>query len=325
MTGANESSLVSVIMPVYNAEPYLQAAIDSVLQQTYHRLEILICDDCSTDRSWETLKIIADPRVKLFRNERNIGYLRTVNFLASKARGCCICFQDADDYSHPDRIRIQVSALCSNSALGLVGTNYAIVTRFGKLVMKSGVETDPKALRRHLESRNPFQKPSIMFRRQVYERVGMYREEFLNLGNISEDFDWILRVSEHFEVANVNYLEPLYFYRSVSTAMSKNVLSADQLFGHQIALHLASQRRSGQKDAIESGDFKELEDIIAKLRKPYIEDRSLFHHKLAASHMYFGLNANAIQHALLAILKGPLSWNNYRLLQYCLRKTFFNF
>ena len=321
----DDNPLVSVIVPVYNAERYLKESVNSILQQTYRRLEILICDDCSTDSSWEISKAFLDPRIRLFRNDRNQGYLRTVNFLVSNSLGPFLCFQDADDYSHPERIRIQLNALLSDARLGLVGSNYAMINPTGKILLNKDVESDSQELRNLLESVNPFQKPSIMFTREVYTTVGMYREGFLKLGNISEDFDWILRTSECFEVGNVNHEKPLYFYRSVSTAMSKKILSVNQLFGHEIARFLARQRRSGEKDSLDKEDFKALEEQILELRKPYIEDRSLFHHKIAASQMYAGLNASAIRQAFLAILKGPLSWNNYRLLQYCLRKTFLGF
>ena len=318
----HENSLVSVIIPVFNASHYLTRSVSSILQQTYGPIELLICDDCSTDGSWEILQTFSDPRIRLFKNQANRGYLRVVNDLVSKAGGRYLCFQDADDYSHPERISMQVKRLRCESDLGLVGTNYALINRKDTVRCRSNVDTNPQTLRKALEVGNPFQKPSIMFKREVYEKVGMYREHFLTLGNISEDFDWILRVSERFDVGNINHIEPLYFYRCLSTSMSRKISSIYQLFGHDIALHLSRQRKTGQKDSIEQGELEALEQLILKLREPFDRDTSLFHHKLAESYMYCGLNIAAIWQALLAVSKKPLSWNNYRLLQYCVRKTF---
>lgn len=317
------SALVSVIIPVYNAEKYIRESLLSIICQKYGELEILICDDRSTDRSWDILRAFDDPRITLFRNEKNSGYLLTVNFLVSKSSGQFLCFQDADDYSHPDRIAIQLDKLVRAPSLGIVGSNYATINPHGKIVFKKDVETNPGSLKELLEKENPFQKPSIMFRREVYNTVGMYRPEFLRLGNISEDFDWILRTSRHFEVGNVNHECPLYFYRSVPTAMSKNIKSVNQLFGHAIAIELHRERNAGMKDSIERGDFKRIEDLICLLRRPYHLNKSLFHHKLAESLMYSGLHRGAIKQAAMAICKGPLRWTNYRLFQHCIRKTFF--
>lgn len=321
----HENRLVSVIIPVFNASHYLSKSVTSILEQTYRQLELLICDDCSTDDSWQILNTFSDPRIRLFKNEVNRGYLRVVNDLASKAKGHYLCFQDADDHSHPERISIQVEKLQSEPDLGLIGTNYALITPQGKVRLKANVECNPEMLKKALDAGNPFQKPSIMFKREVYEMVGMYREDFLKLGNISEDFDWILRVSERFNIGNINHLEPLYFYRSLPTSMSRKLSSVNQLFGHAIALHLSRQRKSGEKDSIERGELEALQQLILKLREPFNSDNSLFHHKLAELHMYFGLNIVAIRQAFLAVRKGPLRWNNYRLLQYCLRKTFLRF
>lgn len=313
--------LVSVLIPAYNASEFIGQALLSIVSQTYRNLEILVCDDASTDDTLACIRAIDDKRIRLLKNDSNQGYLRTVNRLASEARGEFMCFQDADDYSHPDRIATQLDAFRSHPDLGLVGTNYAVINPKGKVVFKRAAETRPEVLKKMLETHNPFQKPSIMFSRAVYEKVGMYRESFLQLGNISEDFDWILRASEHFETANVNHGEPLYYYRSVPTAMSKKVRTPSQLLGHDVALYLWRQRASGKADSLERDEISALRDLIASWEEPFLKDRSLFHHRVAASLMYFGLPWSAVRESLIAISKGPLTWRNYRLLQYCLRKT----
>lgn len=313
--------LVSVLIPVFNAARYLEAAVWSILNQTHQRLEVLICDDGSNDRSWQILQSVADPRVLLSRNNSNQGYLRTVNHLASMANGEFLCFQDADDLSHVERVELQLKALQSHPAWGLVGTNSATITPSGRLWRTSHVVTDPVALKGLLALGNPFQKPSIMFRRNALEKVGMFREEFLALGNISEDFDWILRVSESFDVGNINHTEPLYQYRSVPSAMTKNISSADQLFGHDVALFLARERRSGRADSIARGDLATVRSLIEEWKAPYLKDSSLLCHRVAESLMYSGLSKHAVRKALLAVWRNPFAWRNYRLLQHCARKT----
>ena len=319
-----DAPLVSVIMPAYNAASYVRESLESILNQEYRNLEVLVCDDASTDETPTILKSISDNRVTLFRNDQNLGYLRSINFLVARAKGDFLCFQDADDISHPERIKLQMRKLVDHPRLGFVGTNYAIINKTGRTILKRDVETDPKTLKGLLETSNPFQKPSILFRREVVNVIGMYREEFLKLGNISEDFDWILRASEIFELGNVSGTSPLYYYRAVPTAMTKKFSSVSQLFGQAVALMLYKQRKAGKKDSIEGGNLQAIHDFIGELRKPYDHDESLFYHRRAEALMYAGLRTEAIRQAMRAVFKDPLRVSNYRLLQYCIRKNLFS-
>lgn len=313
--------LVSVIIPVYNAAPYVRASLQSIVEQDYQNLEILVCDDASTDTTRCILDSISDHRIRLYRNDANLGYLRSINFLVSQSVGDFICFQDADDISHPKRIKIQVEELLNRPSLGFLGTNYAVISPEGKTLVQNNVETEQQKLKMLLQTSNPFQKPSILFRREVYNVIGMYREEFLQWGNISEDFDWILRASEVFDPGNVNFRSPLYLYRSVPTAMTKKIGDVNQFFGHAIALKLHRERMAGRKDSIQRGDLESIMDFISELRRPYELDQSLFHHRRAEALMYAGLRFEALRQAMHAVAKKPLRRASYRLLQYCIRKT----
>ena len=95
----------SVILSVYNGEKYIGKAIESIVNQTYGNFEFLICDDCSNDSSLEVVKSYDDYRIKLLCNRVNIGLTRTLNRLISAAKGQYIVRMDADDISHPNRLK----------------------------------------------------------------------------------------------------------------------------------------------------------------------------------------------------------------------------
>ena len=103
--------LVSVIMPAWNAETTVEAAAQSILGQTWKNLELLIVDDASEDATWDALGRMAasDPRVKIFRNYRNVGPYVSKNLALQHATGDWITGQDADDWSHPQRIEDHVT------------------------------------------------------------------------------------------------------------------------------------------------------------------------------------------------------------------------
>ena len=104
---------VSVIMSVYNAEQTLVNSIESIINQTYKNLEILICDDFSTDDSLKILETYKsqDKRIQIIKNNENIGLTKSLNKLIKKATGKYIARHDADDISMLYRIEKQLSAL----------------------------------------------------------------------------------------------------------------------------------------------------------------------------------------------------------------------
>ena len=89
--------LVSIVMPCYNTEKYIQESIESVLKQTYSNWELIIVDDCSTDNSWETINSYNDNRIITLKNEKNSGAAISRNYALREAKGRWIAFLDSDD------------------------------------------------------------------------------------------------------------------------------------------------------------------------------------------------------------------------------------
>lgn len=139
MTDLNRGSnqpLVSVVLNSYNTDHFISEQIQSILAQTYTNLELIICDDCSTDRTAEIVGeyMRKDPRVKWLQNERNLGsdgIARAMSLTLEKGfklcRGEFIATSDADDYWLPGKIQMQVDYMLANAQVGLVFTD-SIVT-----------------------------------------------------------------------------------------------------------------------------------------------------------------------------------------------------
>ncbi|TXJ00169.1 MAG: glycosyltransferase family 2 protein [Neisseriales bacterium] len=116
--------IISVVMPVYNAEKYITEAVESILNQTYSDFEFIIIDDCSTDSSYQILQKYAekDKRIRIFRNDTNRKQAYTKNFAIKLAKGKFIAFMDADDISLPARFTKQVTFMESHPDIGVCGT-----------------------------------------------------------------------------------------------------------------------------------------------------------------------------------------------------------
>lgn len=128
-------SLVSVVMPVYNAEQWLGRSIESVLRQTHPSLELLAVDDGSSDRSWDILCECAsqDGRIKPIRLQRNAGVAAARNAGLAMATGSYIAFLDSDDWWHPRKLEWQLAQMVSTGAQVSYGP-YDRVTPQGRLL-----------------------------------------------------------------------------------------------------------------------------------------------------------------------------------------------
>lgn len=104
--------LVSVCMPCYNAEKYIQSTIDSLLQQTFKNFEVIIVNDGSTDQTWSILQKQPDPRIKII-NSENKGQCAAANLAYSYAKGDFIKFMDADDLISDNFLELQVANILS--------------------------------------------------------------------------------------------------------------------------------------------------------------------------------------------------------------------
>lgn len=95
----NNLPLVSVIMPVYNSAKYLNEAIDSILNQTYENIELIVIDDGSSDNSVDLIKKYNSSKIRFFQNEKNIGVSATRNKAIDLSNGKYIALMDSDDIS----------------------------------------------------------------------------------------------------------------------------------------------------------------------------------------------------------------------------------
>lgn len=125
--------LVSVIMPAYNAEKYIEEAIQTVMAQTITDWELIVVDDCSTDATCEILRGLAsaDLRIRLIRNEVNSGVAKSRNHAMDVAQGQFVAFLDSDDMWYPEKLEKQI-ALLKNKCADLSYTSYRLVTAHDK-------------------------------------------------------------------------------------------------------------------------------------------------------------------------------------------------
>lgn len=179
---------ISVIMSVYNGHKYINESIESILTQNFKEFEFLIMDDASNDNSYYILERYAktDKRIKLFRNKKNSGLTKSLNFLIKQARGLVIARMDSDDISLQGRLLKEYEFLKENRNTFLVGTRIYHIDSKGKILSNPVLPINSFEISEMLPIINCIYHPTIMFRNKGYK----YREKFL----YAQDYDFYLNL-----------------------------------------------------------------------------------------------------------------------------------
>lgn len=207
---------ISVLMPVYNAEEYLSEAIESILNQTYDKFELLIFDDGSKDGSLDIIKKYAgkDRRIK-WRSRGNKGLSTTLNELLDMSKGKYLARMDSDDISRPYRFELQYKYMESHSNIDVLGSPVQIV-RTREIKMKQHFDNDIiRGIR--LMFRNAGIAHPTAFIRSSFIRKNDIRYDESNLG--SEDYQlWVDIICKGGTIASLK--KPVLDYRVVPGSMS---------------------------------------------------------------------------------------------------------
>jgi glycosyltransferase involved in cell wall biosynthesis len=208
--------LISVLFPVYNGGVYLEDAVQSILCQTYENIELIIINDGSFDNSVSIIQKFKDHRIQLY-NQTNQGLAATLNRAIKLAKGEFLARQDADDISFPERFEKQVAFLKSYPSVGMVGTWAEIWDKNKKTKRSHKHPSENLILKFELLFDSPFVHSSMMIRKNVFDKIGLYSTD--RLRQPPEDYELWCRVAREFEVANIP--EILHIYREIPGSMSR--------------------------------------------------------------------------------------------------------
>jgi glycosyltransferase involved in cell wall biosynthesis len=220
--------LVSICIPCYNAAPFIGETLQSVLEQTYANLEIIICDDCSKDNTLQVVKTFTDPRISVYVNAHNLGGSGNYNKVLSYATGKYVKLLCADDLIAPDCIEKQVRAFEENADknIVLVTAEKRIINEKGKYLFtkkfpgKGGFIDGKKAVQKSVRNgTNIFGEPGLpLMKTDVLRKTtGVTEDKYFTYCN---DFDlWckMLLLGNLFVIK-----EPLFSFRIVTTSVTSN-------------------------------------------------------------------------------------------------------
>ncbi len=295
---------VSVLMPVYNAEKFINEAVESILNQTFSEFEFIIINDGSTDQSEAILKDFQkrDQRVKVISGP-NKGYSTRLNEGLGYAKGDYIARMDADDIALPERFAKQVAFLEDHPNYVAVGSRTLLIDEEGLAIMPFSEQTSHEEIdAAHMTGRGgSISHPSVMLRRETLQSVGGYRENM----EPAEDLDLFLRLAEIGKLANLPDLLLKYRLHPKSVGHSRRL---EQQKAAMIAVIEAHRRRGLTPPSIPPSIPDENEDSVSEL-----------HYRWTWWALGAGNVETARKHAFLALRKKPVSPQSWKVLACALR------
>lgn len=295
-----QSPRVSVVLPVWNGERYLAAAVQSILDQTFAAFELLIVDDGSTDQTLPIARHFGamDARIKLVRIGHG-GVANALNAGLRQASAPYVARMDADDISLPSRLQMQIDYLDSHPRCVVVGCDTEVIDENeNDLGVISFPSTHAALVDVLLSGKgSPFVHPAVVMRAEAVRAVGGYRPEHCP----SEDYELWLRLIHSGEFASIP--ECLLRYR-----MHRDSVSAQDL-------HLQSVSGSSQLNAARARIGWRALRRKARIKKH--DALAVYHNRCSRIALKSGRRALAISHAFSGISSAPLWLQLYTSLAAC--------
>lgn len=213
---------VSVVLPAYNAERYITQTMNSLLVQTYANFEILVVDDCPSDRTVRIIESFDDSRIRILHNERNLGVCASRNRGIDASEGEFIFFMDHDDVVPADKLEKQVSFLQANPGMGAVGGRIQDIDSDGNIIgpFNPKVLNNPRYIRALLMFKNVFINSSVLYRSTVIKRNAIYfREDSYGL----EDWLFLVEASKRCFISGIK--DDVLYYRRHEGNTEKKILA----------------------------------------------------------------------------------------------------
>tara|TARA_Y100001968_G_scaffold333308_1_gene395389 strand:+ start:638 stop:1663 length:1026 start_codon:yes stop_codon:yes gene_type:complete len=267
---------ISIILPVYNCEKFIEASIRSILTQTYSDFELIIIDDGSTDNSRKIIEKIMDNRIKYYW-QNNQGLSRSINRGIKISKYEYIARQDADDISLPKRLEKQIMYMNSNPRCGLLGTWARVIneTNLTNRYLIHPVKNHECKYKLLFDC--CFTHSSVVMRKSIIRKVGFFNETVNQVP--PEDYEYWSRVSKVSDIGNIP--EVLVHFREHSSSMSyekpyklrsnaskisiNNILYYSDRNTYQIARSIAILNFNLKNDKSYTPKFKEIRKLLIKI------------------------------------------------------------
>lgn len=304
---------ISIILPTFNDEKYLEASIISIIEQEFENFELIIINDGSTDNSEKIInKFLNDKRIVYIKNEINQGIVKSLNLGLELAKGDYIARFDGDDIALKNRLLVQKKFLDEHDDIFLVGSSVIVIDENGKHLGLMRKKNNYKKLAKILPFTNSLVHPSIIFRNNKKYK---YREKAI----YSEDYDLYLRIlSDGYNITNIE--EPLIKYRVHTESICSNKGKTQEIVNKNIRkwyrerLNKIEESYNKFNLDVDLNEYVDKTSYYKRMIKFYLK----IGNKQLANSMYkkFVQLTNKQNYLYLAFLKIPFIYKIYRFIFY---------
>lgn len=207
-----ENKMISIVLPVYNGERYLEEALKSVIRQTYVNFELIVVDDCSTDRTSDIVKnyMEKDERIRYIRNVVNLKLPKTLNIGFANASGYYLTWTSDDNRYKENALEVMAKYLDDHIDVDMVYANYSEIDLEGNVTRKRYLESPEGIVYKNVVG------ACFLYRCEVAKAVGEYDTNLF----LAEDYDYWIRISKVGKIAHI--IDDLYFYRKHEASLTSN-------------------------------------------------------------------------------------------------------
>jgi glycosyltransferase involved in cell wall biosynthesis len=238
---------VSILMPMRNAEEYIEESIQSLLNQTFSTFELIVVNDCSDDASQVLVESFSDKRIKIVQG-RGEGISSALNLALNYAKGKYVCRCDADDLFPTERLKLQVDWLESHSDYIACSGKFSSMDKKSRVISEFNTgDEECNITQELLTGKTRTHLGTFLVRKNILDALNGFREYFVT----AEDIDMQLRLAES---GSVGYMpENLYFYRIHNTSITHVQNSNKRVFFEELARTFRKQRLLDGQDDLQKG------------------------------------------------------------------------
>lgn len=224
--------MVSIIIPSYNRKDTIMKSVNSVLEQTYTDIEVIVVDDCSTDGTEELISSIKNSKLKYIKCSQNNGVAEARNIGLENARGRYIAFNDSDDIWDKTKLELQLKEFEKNSDYGMVYCAFSRKKEDKILYIMPPEKQDKNSLCGEmfdfLIGSNVIGTPTMLLKREVFDVVGKFKKGLRRL----DDYEFVLRVANKFSIGFVDKVLVDTYELKDSINMITEDNAAENMFAH---------------------------------------------------------------------------------------------
>ena len=197
-----KNPLISILINCYNSEKYLKECLISAISQTYDNFEIIIWDNCSTDKTSTICKEFKDKRIKYYFSNSHKNLVNARISAWKKISGDYVAIMDSDDLSFKDRLNIQLSIIKQNKNIAVVGGAVQFINSSGDNLSIKQLPMSKNLIMRKIYYQFPMNNSTLFFDKRKIDEVGGYsiKYEFIN------DFELVYRLSKKYDLVNTNLI-----------------------------------------------------------------------------------------------------------------------